>query len=230
MFGNGAGPSLAAAAGYVAVVLTAGTAQGAPLSAFSEDFEGTLSQFTDRTPATPQSAIVDDPLRSGNRVLSFVARGSGGSIFTTEAITTAGDFTVSFEYLGLGTPGDNDGDLGGFFGISTNYDPLNHGVDHYWVAGTGSFPAPIQLIDDGQWRTYTLTFASPIGQPVFLTFEDFEGSGPVAGDVYFDNIRFNDAQVAPAPLPNAVPEPASLALFAAAAAAAAFARSRRAAG
>ena len=115
-----------------------------------------------------------------------------GSIFTTDliqasAITT---YTVSFEYLGLPRPGDTDGDLGGFFGISTSMTPGNYGVDHYWVAGTGSFPSPIHLVDDGQWHTYSLTFSSPIGTPVHLIFEDFNGSGPVGGDVYFDNIVF----------------------------------------
>jgi len=41
-------------------------------------------------------------------------------------------------------------------------------------------------------------------------YEDFVGSGGVAGDAYFDNVRFNDAAVAPAPLPNAIPEPETL--------------------
>lgn len=217
-------------AGFCALtVVMSSHAQAATVSAFSENFEGTLAAWTDRTPANPQAVIVADPLRAGNRVLSFTTLGSGGSIFSTDFIgTTSGAFTVSFEYLGLATAGDDDGDLGGFFGISTNFDPQSYPVDHDWVAGSGTFPAPIRLVDNNQWRTYTLTFSSRIGQPVHLIFEDFSGSGPVAGDVYFDNIRFNDAEVDPLPFPsNNVPEPHPLALFGIAGFAAAWIKSSK---
>lgn len=217
------------ASAFALTLILSSHAQAATVSAFSEDFEGTLAAWTDRTPATPQSTIVADPLRAGNRVLSFTTLGSGGSIFTTDVIgTTSGTFSVSFDYLGLATPGDNDGDLGGFFGISTNFNPQSYLVDHDWIAGTGSFPAAIHLIDDNQWRTYTLIFSSRVGQPVHLTFEDFGGSGPVAGDVYFDNIRFNDSEVVPLPFtPHNVPEPHPLALFGIAGIAAAWGKSRK---
>lgn len=192
-----------------AVLAFSASAHAATVSAFAEDFEGTLAAWTDRTPWNPQSAIVVDPLNSGNHVLGFSQLGSAGSIFTSDLITTGGNFTVSFDYLGLARPGSVAGNLGGFFGISQDLPGA-----HYWVAGTGSYPAPIDLIDDGVWHTYTLTFASPVGQQVHLMFEDYSGSGGVVGDVYFDNVRFNDASLPPAPLPNAssVPEPGSLAL------------------
>lgn len=65
-----------------------------------------------------------------------------------------------------------------------------------WLAGTGG-GTPIDLIDDGAWHHYTLTFQSTIGQSLRLKLEDFDGSGGVAGDVYFDNVRIT----------SAVPEP-----------------------
>ncbi len=191
-----------------ALILSANAHAGI-ISAFSEDFEGTLSAWTDRNPLSPESAIVVDPLSAGNHVLAFNRLGSAGSIFSTDSITTSGDFTVSFDYLGRPGLGGVAGDLGGFFGISQDFPGT-----HHWVAGTGSFPVNIDLTDDGTWHSYALTFASPVGQLVHLMFEDYVGSGGVAGDVYFDNIRFNDASVAPAPLPNShVPEPVSTALL-----------------
>ena len=198
----------------LALSLTAPFANAALLS-FTENFEGNLSAWTDRNPGDPESVIVSDPLRPGNHVLSFTRVGSGGSIFTTDVIqaSASSSYTVTFEYLGLPTPADNDGDLGGFFGISNNLSPSIYGTDHYWVAGTGTFPSPIHLVDDGQWHSYTLTFTSPINTPVHLIFEDYNGSGSVAGDVYFDNIVFG------------VPEP-SAAGFAGLAAALMMARRR----
>ena len=68
-----------------------------------------------------------------------------------------------------------------------------------------SYNTPISLIDDGQWHSYSITFNSPIGQPVRLMLEDWDGSNGVAGDAYFDNLRLHDSQVAPAAFADAVP-------------------------
>lgn len=185
-------------------------AGAATVSTFAEDFEGTLSAWTGigGGPIT-QAAIVNDPLNSGNHVLGFPQLGSGGSIYSADYITASGQFTVSFDYLGLPKPGSRLGDLGGFFGISQGT-PGNH----QWIAGTlDNYTTPfINLYDTGVWETYSLTFTSKIGQTVRLMFEDYVGSGGVTGDVFFDNIRFHDAQLPPPPLPHDVPEPAGLAL------------------
>lgn len=201
-------------------------AGAATVSAFAEDFEGNLSAWTGiNNGAITQAAIVADPLRSGNHVLGFPSLGSAGSIYSRDFISTTGQFTVNFEYLGLAKSGSRAGDLGGFFGISQAF-----AGNHQWIAGTlDNWTSPfVNLIDDGTWHSYSLTFTSKIGQAVHLMFEDFVGSGGVTGDVFFDNIQFNDASVTPAPLPNAVPEPASVMLAGLALAAAGVARRRRA--
>jgi PEP-CTERM motif len=205
----------------LALTLSTG-AQAATITAFADNFEGSLAAWTDRNPGNPEAAILVDPLNAANHALGFRRLGSAGSIFSTDLITSSGAFTVSFDYLGAAIAGGASNDRGGFFGISQGL-PGNH----QWVAGTGSYPAPIDLVDDGAWHHYSLTFNSAIGQTVHLMFEDYVGSGGIAGDALFDNIQFNDARVAPAPLGNAVPEPASLGLLGVALAAAGLASARR---
>jgi hypothetical protein len=198
------------------------SASAATVSAFADNFENGLSQWVDRNPSSPEAGIFVDPLNASNHVLGFNTQGSGGSIYTIDLVTTTGQFTVSFDYLGVPSRGGVAGDLGGFFGISQDFPG-----SHYWVAGTqDGYGQQFLLDDDGTWHHYSVTFSSPVGQSVHLMFEDFVGSGGVAGDAYFDNIQFNDAQVAPAPLGNSVPEPGSLALLSAALIAAATRRKR----
>jgi hypothetical protein len=218
-------PMKSIVAGFALALSLTTVAHAAAVSAFAEDFEGTLAAWTDRSPGNPQAAIFVDPLNANNHVLGFRQLGSGGSIFSTTLIAAAGQFTVSFDYLGLAGRGGVAGDIGGYFGIDTGF-PQNE----VWIAGTGSYVTPVALIDDSQWHTYTLTFSSTIGQQVHLKFEDWDGSHGVAGDAFFDNVRFNDALVAPAALPhaqNAVPEPSSLALLAVAATALGITTRRR---
>lgn len=175
------------------------------VSAFAENFENGLGRWIDREPTDPYAIIVDDPLRPGNRVLGFRRVGVAGTIFSSDLIFSSDSrFTVSFDYLGVGVPGDK----GGFFGISQGFPD-----DHEWVAGDGYYGTPVSLINDGLWHSYTLTFNSQVGTTVHLMFEDYEGAGPDAGDALFDNIQYNDHRVAPAPLFSAVPEPTSFVLM-----------------
>ena len=180
-----------------------GRCRAATVSTFADNFENGYGQWVDRAGGT-YGVIVNDPLRAGNHVLSFAHTGTMGSVFSNDLITTTGQFTVSFDYLGQPS---GSGTSGGFFGVSLNTAPANTS-QHTWFAGTISgFTAPYVLLkDDGKWNSYTLTFTSPIGQPVHLMFEDYNGADRTAGNAFFDNVRFNDASVSPAvpaaPLPG----------------------------
>lgn len=170
----------------------------------SDDFEGDLSAWTGKNGGSHSGLLVQDPLDANNQVLSFGALTGAGDVFTIATAQSAtGEYTVEFDYLGMPGMGGRDGDLGGYFGISADL-PGNH----YWVAGTGSYATPIALVDDGQWHHYSLTFNSPIGNDVHFMLEDWNGSGGVAGDIFFDNFVFGDSES----VAN-VPEPSSMALF-----------------
>ncbi len=187
----------------VASVFLSASVQAATVSVFNENFESGLGAWTDRSPSNPQATIAIDPLNNTNHALSFLQRGSAGSIFSTNNITSNGTYTVSFDFLGLPINGSN---TGGFFGISESIFGANPGR-HQWIAGDYAYPAPIKMVSDGLWHHYSLTFNSIIGKPVHLMFEDYVNSDSTAGNVYFDNIRFGDTAV------SETPEPASLALL-----------------
>jgi len=188
-----------------AALCTAGLAQAATVSYFSDDFENGLGKWTDRNPGNPDGVVVADPLRAGNNVLSFRTRWFAGSLFSKDAVTSTGLFTLSFDYLGLARPGSVAGDLGGYIGVASNTLP---GLLQYYIGGTqNSFlgQTPVNLIDDGRWRSYAFTFNAPlwVGSPMKVVVEDWLGSLGVPRDAYFDNIVLRD---------NRVPEPGSLAL------------------
>ena len=177
---------------------------------FSTGFESGLGAWNDRNPASPDALVMDDPLRPGNHVLGFDRIMGSGSVFTNAQVSSTGSYTLSFDYLGLPGLGGHAGDLGGYIGVSVG----GNGSSQYWIGGTGSYATPLNLIDDGQWHSYSYTFNSPIGQPIRVMVEDWDGSGGVAGDAFFDNIVLRDTSVSVATpaLGEAVPEPGSLAL------------------
>ena len=81
-----------------------------------------------------------------------------------------------------------------------------------WVGGTSALsPTPIEMIDDGQWRSYSYTFTSPawLGTPIRVMLEDWIGSGVITNDAFFDNVVLRDSARS---ANNNVPEPGSLAL------------------
>jgi len=165
---------------------------------FSEDFESGLGAWTGFS-----GQIVANPIGAGN-TLNFRSVYAGGDTFTSVgiALTPGQSYSVSFDYLGVpgqGTPGD----LGGYAGLSEGTTPGNPG-SHMWYYGTGSVSgAAAVLVDDGAWHRYTYNFTAPVVgnagsfSVIHLMFEDFSGSGGVAGDAYFDNISL-------VPVPGAV--------------------------
>ena len=186
------------ALGFVSALSLASWAQASPLTMMTADFEGDLSAWTERTPANPTGLIVADPLSSGRgQVLTFQRVGSSGTLFSSEAVTSdSAKFMLTFDYLGLMGQGGIPGDLGGYIGVVTAMDGSG-----LWVGGTGTFPTPLNLVDDGAWHSYTFSFTSEWGNTLRVMAEDWDGSGAVARNVFFDNISL-----------QAVPEPTSLAL------------------
>lgn len=172
---------------------------------FSEDFEGTLSQWTGKSGGGHHGVITVDPLRAGNKVLTFNGLGSGGDMFSILAIPVvpAQTYILKFEYLGTPGAGGVAGNLGGVIGFSENLVPNKH----RWLEGT-VLCCGIEadnLADSDAWETHSVSFdpfKNSVGNPwtiagndIHIILEDFIGSGGLAGDVYFDNIRLFPSSV-----------------------------------
>ena len=179
--------------------------QASATTIFSEDFEGGLGAWQASLYYAGQTAVIaTDPLQ-GDKAVHFGGLNSGGDIVTSALLTSAtGQYTVSFDYLGIPPIAGGTGN-GGFLAWSDGF-PGNH----YWLAGSITGYGPVDLIDDGTWHTYTLNFSAPTA--IHLMLEDFVGAGGVPGDAYFDNIRMADAGGFD-PVQESVPEPSSLALM-----------------
>ncbi len=158
---------------------------------FYEDFENGLSFATeDNWSSNSYGRIVSDPLQ-GDNALSFSHLRGGGDLWANSISSTTGKFYVTFNYLGT----CNTSNCGGFF----------WNIFTLWVGTTA--PYPDVLVDDGTWTTYMVEFT---GSSLQFAFEDWSGSGGVAGDAYFDNILISDTSFDES---ISVPEPATLGLF-----------------
>lgn len=166
---------------------------------FTEDFESDLSQWTGvYAYMGPTSAIVADPLQGDHALRAGL--NSGGDIRTIAPITSAsGNYIISFDYLGIPVPGSVPGDFGGFLFWTGTWT---------WIGGTSGVAGyPNNLIDDGQWHSYSISLGSAPGNSIYI--EDWIGSGWTGGDAFFDNIVVTD-EFGPT---AAVPEPGSMALL-----------------
>ncbi len=203
----------------------ASMAQAAVVNMVFDDFESGLSKWDVRGLLIPHARIVTDPLNAGNKVLSFDVPFAAGSIFSKDFVNSTGSYTLSWDYLGRARTFSTAGDLGGYIGVSSA-----NTLAQLWVGGTGSYATPVDLIDDGQWHSYSRTFTAPaaLGSTIRLMMEDWIGSGFVTRDAFFDNVTLRDSSVA---APNTrIPEPGSLFLVGLAMAAGAVVSRRRPAG
>ncbi len=185
----------------LAITLLAASSISNASTLFFDDFESGLGQWNDAYQGF-NAQIVTDPLNSGNQVLNFTALRAAGDLFSTQSFTstTNNSFILSFDYLGT----CQTGDCGGFIGASST----TGGGAHTWLGGTTS-PYPDLLPDTGAWEHVSISFSSSFA--IHLMLEDWNGSGGIAGDAYFDNIMLTDVN---GPTINAVPIPAAMFLFA----------------
>jgi len=179
-----------------ALALTVTAASASASDGFYDDFEsGSLSKWTGKSFGAHDALIVADPLDPTNHALTFNSLESAGEIFSAEMIdfNASGVSFVSFDYLGYSKQGSNYNNFGGFAGFAA----ATPG-EHHWTHGTAAVSgATADLEDDNQWHTYTFEVhkGSVFGGDApgfFLMFEDFAGSGGIAGDAFFDNIIVNN--------------------------------------
>jgi choice-of-anchor C domain-containing protein len=171
-----------------------GTVLEATESLLDESFSSGIVRWVGKAQGPHSGRIVDDPLRSGNRVVTFDALNGAGDIFSEEVTVQRGKtYLLSFDYLGFPGSGGIAGNNGGFIGFSEST-PGNH----RWLAGTelagGAESAP--LIDDGIWRNYQISFDPydtsvtfgfvPANDRIRISVEDYVG---IPGDAFFDNIK-----------------------------------------
>ena len=170
-----------------------------PAVLFEDKFEsGNLDQWTGDVHGPHHGQIVADPLKAGNRVLTFTELDANGDVFSAAPIWLKEgnrQYIVSFDYLGLAQPGSLPGNLGGFLGIATSVDLWQEG--RFWLGGTDpsgiNTAMGVQLEDDGAWHHYEIDITPLVEQEaiteVHLMVEDWRDIGGVPGDVYFDNIQ-----------------------------------------
>ncbi|MFT5298148.1 MAG: hypothetical protein ACI9VT_002594 [Psychroserpens sp.] len=103
----------------------------------------------------------------------------------------------------MGTCNNLAGGCGGYFNLPQS--------GKQWIGTSSAFNNwGFNLIDDNTWQHYEVSFAAT---SFVFALEDWAGVGSnIAGDAYFDNIRFSDDGFASSTA--TVPEPTTLAIFA----------------
>lgn len=151
-------------------------------------------------PSPFSGLVTTDPKDPSNCVLTFSLLTAAGDTFSKLITAVPGtQLILEFDYLGDPVLGGVAGDLGGTIGISNGFPG-----GHRWLAGTSTSGGIEQdlLVDDGNWRHYTIMFdpfqaiGGYSGSGSFhVMLEDYIGAGGVAGDVYIDNITIKVAPV-----------------------------------
>lgn len=170
----------------IAAVMAAFTTQASAAVLFADDFQTDLSQWG----SNASGVIVAAP--GGGNALSFTTTRGGGDLFGASGFAaTGGNFHISFDYLG--TCGGSS--CGGFLGFNNPAET--------WLAGSGNYPTPNPITETGTWQTISFDFSS--ASPIVLKLEDFSSASDygAANNVFFRNLVLSEA----------VPEPATWALF-----------------
>ncbi len=164
---------------------------------FTEDFETDLSHWFGESGGGHNGLILPDPLDPNNHVLSFSALKYFGDIFSQEFYSgRLLVFGLFFDYLGYPKAGTPEGNTGGRIGITNVLQ---------WLAATTGEPELLELIDDGQWHTYSIGFFAgydPVTEvgTFRVMIQDWCGQPPaypqgVPGDAFFDNIKIYQGHV-----------------------------------
>ena len=186
----------------IALCLVAADSQATQF--FFDNFESGLGQWVGKSGGPGDGITVTDPVNAGHgNVLTFTALNNSGDIYTTSTLSPGQGFVLSFDYLGLPNLGGNSNDLGGFIGISANLNPFNLGTDHFWLAGTENNYGVVQVLPgDGAWHHYDLLISGSPLASFHVMIQDYDFSGGVPGDVFFDNVTV-----------SSIPEPRILSLL-----------------
>jgi hypothetical protein len=156
---------------------------------FSDDFQTDLSAWT----TVGYGVLVADALNPSNQVITFSHTANSGNMWSPAIVVEASStYVFSFRYRGA----VNGVDSGGYLWL---VDPFygNAALCPTW--GTQPDNSFVELIDDGAWHTYDLTFHvtdffDPIGGTLKITLEDWDGAAGInpppniAGDAFFDDI------------------------------------------
>lgn len=164
---------------------------------FFDDFEDGDLMNNSLYSKNDHGIIVTDPLE-GDKALSFNGTDGGSDLDSVVLTSTTGNVFLSFDYFGSC---NLSGGCGGYFYLPES--------GNNWI-GTSSAHNNwgFNLTDDNTWHHYEVSYTA-----TNFTFrlEDWNGvGGNIAGDAFFDNIRFSDEGFAT----QAVPEPSTLAIFA----------------
>ncbi len=157
---------------------------------FKDDFQGDLSAWA----TIGYGVLLPDSLAPGNQVLAFSQTADGGNIWSTAiAMDDTAQYHFSFRYRGA----TNGVDSGGYLGF---FDPQHGYFAPGLIWGTQPDNSAVELIDDGQWHTYELTFRvsdyfGQLGGALQIVVEDWDGvngGNPppnVPLDAFFDDIQ-----------------------------------------
>jgi hypothetical protein len=163
---------------------------------FFDDFEDGILMDNPLYAANNKGIIVSDPLE-GDSALSFSGVSTGSDLNSVTMTSSTGNVFLSFDYMG--TCVGLTGGCGGYF--------LLPEAGNGWIGtSTTANNWGFTLTDDNTWNHYKVSYAAT---NFSFKLQDWKGVGDeIAGDAFFDNIRFSDTGFA------VVPEPMPLAIFA----------------